>query len=331
MPGRENYGVIVHTPAEREQSACPWQEFVFQDQRHGNVHCVEVGGGFVWAGFCKKQSVLVRMTPDLREARPVVFDVEGGLHDLAFDGEFIWAAHSSGHLSRVDPATCEIFSYKLNVSNGQHTFLYALNWDGQHLWAGTYTEPGCVLRIDRESGQQTEFRIEAAPIWSVRTLVSTDKTLWVGLYTVPGKVVAIDKASGSQGVIDLGEDNMLCTSSAFDGRYVWLGLDTMPARLVRVDPWTREFRAYSLGAKSTCVRGLAFDGRYLWAGLYTEPGELVRFDPQTGDWRQYVMPETFFNTRALAIDGKRVWAVTQNIRYQPSGLIGLELVEVTKP
>ncbi len=50
--------------------------------------------------------------------------------------------------------------------------------------------------------------IPEAPRHSVRTLVSAGDTLWAGLYTVPGVVA------------ELGEENMLCTSSAFDGRRV---------------------------------------------------------------------------------------------------------------
>ena len=299
---------------------------VLKDDAHGNVHAVEAGAGYVWVGCCKSPSLLLRITPDLKETVPIRFtNAEGGLHDLAFDGQHLWVAHASGHISRVDPHTCEIRSQKLSVSSGQRTFLYTMLFDGHDLWTGTYTEPGCVFRIDRESGSYTEFGVPAAPMCSLRTLVSVGDTVWIGLYTVPGKVVVLDKNSGDQTLIDLGDENMLCTSSAFDGSHVWFGLDTMPAKLVRVDPRSLEFTTYCLGPRSSCVRGLLYDGRYLWAGLYTEPGQLVRFDPQTGDCQSHVMPGAFFNVRDLATADDCLWAVTQNIRYQPSGLFGLHL------
>lgn len=305
-------------------SACV--ALVLEDNAHGNVHAVEAGAGFVWAGCCKNPSLLLRISPDLEEMVPISFThAGGGLHDLAFDGQYLWVAHASGHLSRVDPHTCEFCSQRLSVSSGQHPFLYALLFDGCDLWAGTYTEPGAVLRIDRESGSYMEVTVEAAPMHSLRTLVSVNDTLWIGLYTVPGRVVILDKRSADQTVIDLGRDNMLCTSSAFDGSHVWFGLDTMPAKLVRVDPQSLEFTSYCLHSESSCVRGLVYDGRFLWAGLYTEPGELARFDPQTGDCRLHVMPDAFFNVRDLVVDNGYLWAVTQNIRYQPSGLFGLGL------
>ncbi len=289
-----------------------------------NVHAIEVGAGFVWLGCCHRPSLLLRITPDFKECTPIQFgEQEYWIHDLAFDGKFLWVAHASGHISRIDPQTCELSSRKITVTSGQFPFLYTMIFDGHHLWAGTYTDPGCILRIDRESGSWKEFQIEAAPVYSLRTLASVNDTLWAGLYTVPGKVMIFDKASEKQRVIDLGEDNMLCTSSTFDGSHVWFGLDTMPAKLVRVNPQTLEFDTVCLSPKSSCVRGLVYDGRYLWAGLYTEPGELIRVDPRTGDYERHIMPAEFFNTRDLAMDGNWVLATTQNIRYQPSGLYGL--------
>ena len=302
------------------------EALVLKDNAHGNVHAVEAGGGFVWVGCCKSPSLLLRVAPDFKETVPIRFtDAGSGLHDLAFDGQYLWVAHASGHLSRVDPQTCQFRSQKLSVSSGQPAFLYVLLFDGHDLWTGTYTDPGCLLRIDRETGSYTEFRIESAPMCSLRTLVPVNDAIWVGLYTVPGKLVILDKTSANQTVLDLGEDNMLCTSSAFDGRHVWFGLDTMPAKLVQVDPQSLAFTTYCLSPESSCVRGLAYDGRYLWAGLYTEPGELVRFDPQTGDYRSHVMPDALFSVRDLALGSDCLWAVTQNIRYQPSGLFKLDL------
>ncbi len=316
-----------HNPVGSDQDEEPaTKTLILGDKSQGNVHAIEVGAGFVWMGCCKSPSLLLRVTPDLKQSVPVRFrNEEGGLHDLVFDGEFLWVAHASGHISRVDPQTCESYSYKIGMSSGQRAFLYTLIFDGHHLWAGTYTDPGCILQINRESGSCTEFPIEAAPMWSLRTLVSLNDTVWAGLYTVPGKVAIFDKTSENHTLVDLGEENMLCTSSAFDGSHVWFGLDTMPAKLVRVDPQSLEFKTYSLSPVSSCVRGLIYDGRYLWAGLYTEPGELVRFDPRTGEWQRHVMPDAFFNVRDLAINSDCLWAATQNTRYQPSGLYGLDL------
>jgi len=299
---------------------------VFRSNEHGNAHAVETGGGSVWVGCCKSPSLLLNVSPSLDEVVPIRFDEGiGGLHDLAFDGQHLWVAHASGHLSRVDPATGAMESIRVKGSTGRPPFLYALHFDGQDLWAGTYTEPGRLFRIDRDTLACAETVLPVAPNHAVRALVATEEAVFVALYTVPGRVVVVDRQSGRQQTLELGDDNMLCTSAAFDGKRVWIGLDTRPATILCVDPATLDFDTVSFHTGSSCVRGLLFDGQSLWLGLYTEPGELIRFDPDTQDVERHVMPEELFNVRDLAADAGRVWAVTQNVRYQASGLYGLRI------
>ena len=95
------------------------KSFIFEGREQSNVHAVETGNGSAWVGFCRKPSLLLQVHPETGETVPIRFDVEGGLHDLAFDGEWLWVAHASGHLSRVDPDSGEIRSRKVEVSSGQ--------------------------------------------------------------------------------------------------------------------------------------------------------------------------------------------------------------------
>jgi streptogramin lyase len=301
------------------------REFTFDGHGQTNVHAVKCAGGFVWMGYCQNPSVLLRFDPRTGATMSVCFKEEKGLHDLAYDGRHLWVLHSSGHLSRVDIQICSVTSRRIELSSGQNPFLYCLHFDGRHLWAGTYTDPGCLLRIDRETESQDEFRIDVAPKWSVRTVVTTDDSVWVGLYTVPGMVVIIDRKTGQQRVLDLGEANKLCTSSAYDGNAVWVGLDTRPARVLRIDARTHEIAAHDFHEGSSCVRALAYDGRQLWIGLYTEPGELLSFEPQSKKVERHIMPPSFFNVRDLSLDGSYIWLATQNVRYKPSGLYGWPL------
>jgi len=307
------------------------RSLILPEPEQSNVHAVEVGGGFVWAGICRAPSLLLRLTEDLRTITPIEFEHEAGLHDLTFDGSYLWVAHSSGHLSRLHPATCEYETYSIEASDGQRNFLYCLTHDGECLWTGSYTDPGRLFRVDPVDGSYDEIVLPEVPNHAVRALAVTPDALWIGLYTVPGRVVRIDRSTLRQHPIDLGDRNMLCTSAVYDGRFVWLGLDTMPARVVRLDPETLEFDGFDLWPDSSCVRGLTFDGRSLWLGLYTEPGELVRFDPETADYERYVMPDEFTNVRDLAIKGETLWAVTQNVRYEPSGLYALDLKDGEQP
>lgn len=300
-------------------------QLTFEQPHHNNVHAVLSAAGSVWAGFCQSPSVLARVSPDLTDIAEISFDHESGLHDLAFDGRYVWVAHASGHFSRVDPATGEYQTYTADISTSQVPFLYCLMYSGGYLWSATYTEPARLLRIDPADGTQDEIILPEAPHCSARALVATEDEVWVGLYTVPGRIMIVDKHSLTPRALDLGEDNILCTSGVFDGRCVWLGLDTMPARVVRVDPSTHDVESFDLWPGSSCIRGMAFDGRYLWLGLYTEPGELVRFDPETAEVQRHTMPAQFDNVRGLSLEDNTLWAVTQNVRYQPSGLYGIRV------
>ena len=292
-----------------------------------NLHSVECAAGYVWAGCCTSPSLLLRIDSETGGYERIEFEQGGGLHDLAFDGERLWAAHASGHVSRVDPRTCAQHTTKVDVASGETAFLYAAAPEGRGVWICTYTDPGRVLRVGLDGRIEKEFVLPGAPMWSLRDLAYHDGFLWVTAYTARGKVVKIHTDTGDHETIDLGDDGMLPNCLEFDGTHLWVGLDTMPAKLVRIDVRTHEHTTYALHAQSSCVRDLVCAGGCLWAGLYTEPGELLRFDPHAKEFDVVVMPEGFFNVRSLACDGKRIWAGLQNIRYGPSGVYSWPVAE----
>lgn len=285
-----------------------------------NLHAIACAGGHVWAGCCTSPSLLLKVDPGLAGYERIEFQQASGLHDIVFDRGVLWVAHASGHLSRVDPRTGEFETCKLSVSSRERPFLYAAASGRQGIWMGTYTDPGRLLRIDRETMAQQEFVIPEARMCSVRGLAFDRARIWAALYDAPGMLVTLDPQTGRQRIIDLGEENMLPTSMEFDGVHMWAGLDTRPAKVVRVNVDTGEFSPYTLRAGSSCVRGLVSAGGHLWAGLYTEPGELVRLDPRTKEFDTFAMPDEFFNVRDLAFDGTHVWAGLQNVRYEPSAV-----------
>jgi streptogramin lyase len=291
-----------------------------------NLHSLALAGGYLWAGCCLGPSLLLRVDPDLGGYRRVEFGAEGGLHDLSFDGEALWVAHASGHLSRVEPESCRVESTRLEVSSGQRAFLYCSHFDGEHLWIGTYTDPGCVLRFDRHGGRTLEFAIPESPMHSTRALTSAAGRIWAALYTVPGRLAVLDPEGGGHEIVPLGEENTLPTSIDFDGEHVWVGLDTMPARLVKVDPAARGFETVELHELSSCCRGLACAGGGTWAGLYTEPAELVRVSPDGGRER-VVLPAGYANSRDMVAGEGMLWTGFQNVRHRPSSVYGLPLPE----
>jgi len=306
------------------RASTPGEGVIFQATEK-NLHCVAYGAGYVWCGFSTSPSRLLKVDPNSITGHRIAFQEERGLHDLSFDGTNVWAAHSSGHLSTVDPRTNAIQTRRL----GGRPFVYTSFFDGRDVWAGLYSEPGRVLRVNRQIGDSDEFVIHEAPRWSVRGTASDGKRLWVCLYTVPAMVAVIDPRASTHNVLHLGagENSRLCTSIVFDGKSMWVGLDTMPAALFRIEVDTLESKVYPLHARSSCCRGLAFAQGALWAGLYTEPAQIVRLDPRKESYEIVTLPDAYFNTRDLASDGKNLWIGLQNLRYGPSALYRLPMAE----
>ena len=289
-----------------------------------NLHTVACGGGFVWCGCATSPSRLVRLSPDLEDYETLVLEGTGGLHDLCWDGHALWAAHSSGHLSRIHPdGGVETFS--LRTSGISKPFAYARDFDGQDIWIGMYTDPGCLLRFDRKTGGIRAYPVPEAPMWSVRDVAFAAGKVWAPVYDVPGRVVGVDPQSGDRLVISLGEYGMLpSTLTAADG-CLWAGLDTLPARVVRIDPVHGDVRSYAFDSMSSSCRAMAAVGHTLWVALYTAPAQFVRLDVRTGDWEAIMLPEGFDHSRDMAHDGEHLFIGLQNRRHLPSTLYRLPL------
>lgn len=299
------------------------QGLIFRDDET-NLHTIAHGGGYLWAGFCKGPSVLLRIDPDLKSYRRVDLDAGGGLHDLSYDGTVLWVAHASGHLTRVEPESCRSESVELSVSSGQRAFLYCSHFDGRQLWIGTYTDPGCILRFDTESGKTEEFVISEAPMFSMRALTSAAGRIWAAIYAVPGRLAAFDPQTGNHEILRLEPENILPTTIDFDGKHLCVGLDTMPARIVKVDPDTREAETVELHEKSSCPRGLVCVNGSTWAALYTEPAQIVRIAPD-GTQERFDLPAEYANSRDMVAADGTVWTGFQNVRCEPSSIYGLPI------
>ena len=257
-----------------------------------NLHTVACGGGFVWCGCSTSPSRLVRLSADLQQYETIVMEGTGGLHDLCWDGIHLWAAHSSGHLSQVDTSGDVVQTLKLRLSGDSPPFAYACNHHGEDIWIGMYTQPGCVLRVDRNTGRTREYVIPDASMWSIRDVAFAAGKVWVPLYDVPGRVVGIDPESGEQETVSLGEAHILPSALAVADGYVWAGLDTLPARAVKIDPESGEVRSLEFSPLSSNCRAMAAVDRTLWVALYTEPAQIVRLDvdSEAMPWRNWIGP-----------------------------------------
>ncbi|HWL10685.1 MAG TPA: FecR domain-containing protein, partial [Planctomicrobium sp.] len=159
-------------------------------KRDTNLHCVTYGAGYVWCGMASANSI-VSIDPETMKQKVIPIKGSSGLHDLSFDGEDIWGVHSSGHITRLNPASGKVQTIKANG------FAYTSHFDGRDIWVGMYTDPGQVLRLDRKTLQLETFVIPEAPKWSVRGLASDGRRLWATLYTSPAMVAVVDPQTRS--------------------------------------------------------------------------------------------------------------------------------------
>ena len=74
--------------AVHETALLPGNVGKILDDRSINVHTLTVGGGYVWAGFSIRPSLLIRMDPDSLEYEKIQIPDTGGLHCLCYDGRY---------------------------------------------------------------------------------------------------------------------------------------------------------------------------------------------------------------------------------------------------
>jgi len=291
-----------------------------------NLHSVACGGGSVWCGCSTSPSRLVRVSPELLDYETIVMHGTGGLHDLCWDGEALWCAHSSGHLSRLDPSDGSVQTIPLRFSGASAPFTYACRYDGRDIWIGMYTDPGSVLRVDRHSGKIREYRVPEAPMWSIRDVAFAGGRVWVPVYGAPGRVVGVNPDSGDRQVVQLGAEEILPSTLVARDDRVWAGLDTMPARAVEIDACKcTVLRCVAFGEQSSSCRAMTVASGSLWVALYTDPAQIVRMDPDSGEWEEIDLPEGYANSRAMADDGEFLFIGLQNRRHLPSALFRLPL------
>ena len=152
--------------------------------------------------------------------------------------------------------------------------------DGSYLYAGLFTSPGKVVKIDL-----TDFTKVATLTFDTGenycyTLFSDGSYLYAGLWIAPGKVVKIDLADFTKiatMTLDTWENG--CCSLFSDGSYLYVGLYTSPGKVVKID--LADFTKIATMTLDTWENGccsLFSDGSYLYVGLYTSPGKVVKID-----------------------------------------------------
>ena len=154
----------------------------------------------------------------------------------------------------------------------------ALTFDGTYIYAGLYTSPARVIKIDPST--MTTISSWTPPggenLCSALTFDGT--YIYAGLWTLPAKMYKINPSTMTTVAswTAPGGDNF-CTSLTFDGTYIYAACNTVPARVIKIDPSTMTTISRWIGAsgENTCW-ALTFDGTYIYAGLSTSPARIIR-------------------------------------------------------
>jgi hypothetical protein len=189
-------------------------------------------------------------------------------------------------------------------------YCYALAFDGTYIYAGTYTMPAKVVKIDPATMETVATWTGGEGIAGCVALASDGTYIYAGMYTDPAKVIKIDPVI-MEGVAtyDAPPGISFCAALVFDGTYIYAGLETDPAKVVKIDPATMEGVATWTGdeAEDTC-HALAFDGTYIYVGLGTDPAKVAKIDPEAMETVDtWTAGEGAPSSLALAFDGTYIY------------------------
>lgn len=294
-----------------------------------NLHAIAVSPEHLWCGCATSPSRLVRMPHDFSEYEVFTLEPAGGLHDLAWDGTWLWVAHASGHLSRLSPADDSLETVSLTLPSRQRAFAYACRSHDHELWIAMYTEPGSLLRIDKTSLELTQYELPEAPMWSVRDLAFCQGWVWACVYDMPGRIVGLDPITGRRTTFTLSEEHALPSTILATNEHLWVGLDTIPARVLKIDPNVGVLRSFVFEATAASVRALALSDTDLWIALHTEPAKLIQLNLVCERWQSMRLPPHYQNSRSLACGEQALFIGLQNRRHDPSAVCKLPLPAAT--
>jgi len=163
--------------------------------------------------------------------------------------------------------------------------VYALAVSGSYLYAGLYTSPGKIVKINSTFNQVGTVTFDTGEN-KITSLAVSGSYLYAGLDTTPGKVVKIDLSAFTKVstlTLNTGENNVM--SLAIYGDYLFAGLNTAPGNVTKIDitggTTFSRVGTLKLASGENYVRALAVSGSYLYAGLRTSPGKVVKIDPAT--------------------------------------------------
>jgi hypothetical protein len=154
---------------------------------------------------------------------------------------------------------------------------------GNFLYAGLYTTPGKVVKINLQTLKIVATRMLATGENKVSSLAVSRHFLYAGLNTTPGKVVKIDLnhflGAYSTRMLATGEDGV--NALAVSGHFLYAGCCTDPSKVVQINlnNFSGAYLTRTLDPGDQNLSALAIKGNDLYVGIWvTGPGKLIKID-----------------------------------------------------
>ncbi len=209
------------------------------------------------------------------------------------------------------------------------SFVYALFSDGTYLYAGLFTIPGKVVKVDLSTFTKVSTLTFDAGENYVTSVLSDGTYLYAGLNTAPGKVIKVDLSTFTKVstlTLDTGKDNIYSLFS--DGTYLYVGFFVYLG-LVKVDLSTfAQVNTLMFDAGENSAYSLFLDGVNLYAALNTSPGKILKVDLSTFTKVSTLTLDTGENgSTSLFSDGTYLYAALYTV---PGKVVMVDLTTFTK-
>jgi hypothetical protein len=184
-----------------------------------------------------------------------------------------------GGVARVDLSHLKEIGQALRFSTGEDA-VYSLAVDGGFLYAGLYTSPGRIIKINlADFTVQNSIILGHGRNW-VSCLAIDGGYLYAGLRLWPGTIVKVDlKSFTITDILELrsGENNIYSLVVRKGFLFANNGMD--PGGVAKIDLSSfREVDSLRLAPGEGYSQSLVTVGDYLYTGFYERPGGIARID-----------------------------------------------------
>jgi len=220
-------------------------------------------------------------------------------------------------------------------ANPGENYVRAMAVDGGYLYAGLYTDPGKIVKVDLSTFTKVSTLTFGANEGNITSLAVSGGYLYAGLDTPTGKIVKVDLSTFTKvSTLTLLVTDKYLSSLVVNGTYLYAGCYRSPGRVVKINiahPTFSRSGALTLSTGEGPVRSLVTppSGK-IYAGIYTFPGKIVKISQgEASPTKDAVLTLAADenDTRALVVSGNYLYAGMDAV---PGKIAKVDLTTFTK-